>query len=243
MKHPNIIVLAGYSQKDEQCCLIYELAANGSLSDRLQRAGGTAPLGWRRRLAIAVGLARAVLFLHSSQAAPVVHGNVRRSASRSKVLLTEGFEPKLGGFGLASLRPSLGLARDHSVTVTMRTSLLGSQLAYLPDEFLKDGQLSTSLDVYSCGIVLLELLSGIKAYDASRKPRLLIKEQKDLVLDSDPSLPPEQLVDKTAGAWPSSVSSALLALALRCIGTRKSRPHIREVYEELEILHKGHFTD
>ncbi|XP_075930546.1 interleukin-1 receptor-associated kinase 3-like isoform X2 [Petromyzon marinus] len=235
LKHPNIIVLAGYSQKDEQCCLIYELAANGSLSDRLQRAGGTAPLGWRRRLAIAVGLARAVLFLHSSQAAPVVHGNVRSS----KVLLTEGFEPKLGGFGLASLRPSLGLARDHSVTVTMRTSLLGSQLAYLPDEFLKDGQLSTSLDVYSCGIVLLELLSGIKAYDASRKPRLL----KDLVLDSDPSLPPEQLVDKTAGAWPSSVSSALLALALRCIGTRKSRPHIREVYEELEILHKGHFTD
>ncbi|XP_078730319.1 interleukin-1 receptor-associated kinase-like 2 isoform X1 [Lampetra fluviatilis] len=235
LKHPNIIVLAGYSQKGEQCCLIYELAANGSLSDRLQCAGGTAPLPWRRRVAIAAGLARAVLFMHTSQAAPVVHGNVRSS----KVLLTEGFEPKLGGFGFASLRPSLGLARDHSVTVTMRTSLLGSQLAYLPDEFLKDGQLSASLDVYSCGIVLLELLSGLKAYDGSRKPRLL----KDLVLDSDPSLPPEQLVDKTAGAWPSSVSSALLALALRCIGTRKSRPHIREVYEGLEILHKGHFTD
>ncbi|NXS24881.1 IRAK2 protein, partial [Mystacornis crossleyi] len=92
----------------------------------------------------------------------------------SNVLLDENFTPKLGHSGLR-----LHSSDKKSEYAVMKTKVLQASLTYLPEDFVRHGQLTEKVDIFSCGVVLAEILTGIKALDEDRHPIYL----KDMIAD------------------------------------------------------------
>ncbi|NXP10342.1 IRAK2 protein, partial [Thinocorus orbignyianus] len=165
--HVNILQLLGFSVEAGLHCLIYPYLPNRSLQNQLHSQAGSAPLTWETRVSIAVGLIRAVAYLHNFG---ILHGNIKSS----NVLLDENFTPKLGHSGLR-----LYSADKKSAYAVMKTKVLQASLSYLPEDFIRHGQLTERVDVFSCGVVLAEILTGLKALDEERQPIYL----KDIIAD------------------------------------------------------------
>ncbi|KFQ68365.1 Interleukin-1 receptor-associated kinase-like 2, partial [Phaethon lepturus] len=165
--HVNILQLLGFSVEAGLHCLIYPYLPNGSLQNRLQCQDDSAPLTWETRISISIGLIRAVECLHNFG---ILHGNIKSS----NVLLDENFTPKLGHSGLR-----LYSVDKKSEYAMMKTKVLQASLTYLPEDFIRHGQLTEKVDVFGCGVVLAELLTGIKALDEGRHPVYL----KDMIAD------------------------------------------------------------
>ncbi|XP_062891147.1 interleukin-1 receptor-associated kinase 1 [Mobula hypostoma] len=251
-RHPNIVDLAGCCVEDDVYCLVYTYMPNGSLQERLQCQDGTAPLSWLQRVEVALGAARALQFMHSSSPS-LIHGDVKSS----NILLDEHFVPKLGDFGLARFSRYSNNS-GNSCTVA-RTRTLRGTLAYLPDEYIKSGQLAVELDTYSFGVVLLEILTGRKALenDGSADSKYL----KDILEEEEESEEEKQessvstdvagsqqvavkvcqkYLDRRAGACTADIPLQLCVLASECLNRRrKRRPKMTKVYERLEELRNG----
>ncbi|NWS49367.1 IRAK2 protein, partial [Probosciger aterrimus] len=165
--HVNILQLLGFSVETGLHCLIYPYLPNGSLQNRLQCQDDSAPLTWEVRISIAIGLLRATEYLHNSG---ILHGNIKSS----NVLLDENFTAKLGHSGLR-----LYSVDTKSEYATMKTKVLQASLTYLPEDFIRHGKLTEKVDIFSCGVVLAEILTGIKALDEGRDPIYL----KDMIAD------------------------------------------------------------
>ncbi|NXX80246.1 IRAK2 protein, partial [Urocolius indicus] len=165
--HVNILQLLGFSVETGLHCLIYPHLPNGSLQNKLQCQDDSAPLTWEMRISIAVGLIRAVEYLHNFG---ILHGNIKSS----NVLLDENFTAKLGHSGLR-----LHSGDKKSDYAVMKTKVLQASLTYLPEDFVRHGQLTEKVDIFSCGVVLAEILTGVKALDEGRKPIYL----KDMIAD------------------------------------------------------------
>uniref|UniRef100_A0A8C6QRL5 Interleukin-1 receptor-associated kinase 2 n=1 Tax=Nannospalax galili TaxID=1026970 RepID=A0A8C6QRL5_NANGA len=168
--HPNILPLLGFCTGRFHS-LIYPYMANGSLQDRLQAQGGSDLLPWPQRASICSGLLRAVEHLHSLE---IIHSNIKSA----NVLLDQHFTPKLA-HPVAHPCP---IDRRSKYTM-MKTNLFQASAAYLPENFIRVGQLTKQVDIFSCGIVLAEVLTGISAMDRDRSPVYL----KDLLLSEIPS--------------------------------------------------------
>ncbi|XP_076363567.1 uncharacterized protein LOC143253474 isoform X2 [Tachypleus tridentatus] len=151
----NILPLYGVSLDGPEPCLVYQFMANGSVEDWLLLRNNP-PLTWIQRGIIAEGTARGLNYLHTSSPM-LVHGDIKSA----NILLDVNMEPKIGDFGLTREGPS---GEDTHVKVTR---VHGTQV-YLPPEYLRDNQLSTKVDVYSYGVVLLELATGLRAFDDKR---------------------------------------------------------------------------
>lgn len=147
---------------------------NGSLEDRLLCKGATTPLTWIQRAKIGEGVARALNFLHTLKGNPFVHGDVKSA----NILLDAVFEPKLGDFGLARKVEKRGGngKKDDSLYTHCTVSSVNGTSVYLPSEYLRNKMLSPAVDVYSYGIVILEMATGRRAYDGKR---LLINSVED----------------------------------------------------------------
>ncbi|XP_042766691.1 interleukin-1 receptor-associated kinase-like 2 [Panthera leo] len=169
--HPNVLPLLGFCTGNQFYSLIYPYMANGSLQDRLQGQGGSDPLLWPQRASICSGLLHAVEHLHSLE---IIHGNIKSS----NVLLDQNFTSKLA-HPMAHLCPD----NKRSRYTMMKTHLFQASAAYLPEDFIRVGQLTKRVDIFSCGIVLAEVLTGIPAMDNDRSPVYL----KDLLLSEIPS--------------------------------------------------------
>ncbi|KAI1234593.1 hypothetical protein IHE44_0003653 [Lamprotornis superbus] len=184
--HINILQLLGFSVETGFHCLIYPYLPNGSLQDKLQchvsnnlalpptydcksspGIDDSAPLTWEMRISISIGVVRAVEYLHNFG---IVHGNIKSS----NVLLDENFTPKLGHSGLR-----LHSSDKKSEYAMMKTKVLQASLTYLPEDIIRHGQLTEKVDIFSCGVVLAEILTGIKALDEDRHPAYL----KDMIAD------------------------------------------------------------
>ncbi|NXM50212.1 IRAK2 protein, partial [Gymnorhina tibicen] len=165
--HINILQLLGFSVETGLHCLIYPYLPNGSLQNKLQCHDDSAPLTWEMRINISIGVIRAVEYLHNSG---ILHGNIKSS----NVLLDENFTPKLGHSGLR-----LHSSDKKSEYAMMKTKVLQASLTYLPEDFVRHGQLTEKVDIFSCGVVLAEILTGIKALDEDRHPIYL----KDMIAD------------------------------------------------------------
>lgn len=118
---------------------------------------GKKPLSWSTRLKIAAGAAHGLEYLHCEANPPVIY----RDLKSSNILLDNDFNPKLSDFGLAKLGP-VG-ENTHVSTRVMGT------YGYCAPEYAMSGKLTLKSDIYSLGVVLLELITGRKAYDSSRK--------------------------------------------------------------------------
>ncbi|XP_023790826.1 interleukin-1 receptor-associated kinase-like 2 isoform X2 [Cyanistes caeruleus] len=165
--HINILQLLGFSVETGLHCLIYPYLPNGSLQNKLQLHEDSSPLTWEMRISISIGVVRAVEYLHNFG---ILHGNIKSS----NVLLDENFTPKLGHSGLR-----LHSSDKKSEYATMKTKVLQASLTYLPEDFVRHGQLTEKVDIFSCGVVLAEILTGIKALDEDRHPMYL----KDVIAD------------------------------------------------------------
>ncbi|XP_010008650.1 PREDICTED: interleukin-1 receptor-associated kinase-like 2 [Nestor notabilis] len=165
--HVNILQLLGFSVETGLHCLIYPYLPNGSLQNRLRCQDDSAPLTWEMRISISIGLLRATEYLHNSG---ILHGNIKSS----NVLLDENLTPKLGHSGLR-----LYSVDKKSEYATMKTKVLQASLTYLPEDFIRHGKLTEKVDIFSCGVVLAEILTGIKALDEGRDPIYL----KDMIAD------------------------------------------------------------
>ncbi|XP_032828126.2 interleukin-1 receptor-associated kinase 3-like isoform X2 [Petromyzon marinus] len=228
LRHPNVLELAGFCLEQDNCCLVYHFMPNGSLEDRLHRGKGDGPLLWRTRLEIAEGAARGLQYLHTAQKDPVIHGDIKSA----NILLDSHCQAKLGDFGIARMGPFLGV---RSYTYVRSAEMRGT-LAYLPDEYVRSRQLSTKVDSYSFGVVLLELLTGRKAVQEQPQPQFLKDEVEDALDSDEVGTVSERMFDRSAGPYPRSQATDVLRLACKCLDKRKKRPEMTEVLEFLEAM-------
>ncbi|XP_070784859.1 interleukin-1 receptor-associated kinase 3 isoform X2 [Enoplosus armatus] len=180
-QHPNILELLCCFSDEGRYCLVHPYLPNGSLFRRLHRQNGEPPLSWKERLTIIKGTAKALHHLHTAQPCPVICGNI----SSANILLDDALQPKLSDFGLARLRPH---SASQHCTITLDASS-HSNLGYLPEEYIRDGKLSFSLDVYSFGMVIMETLTGRKVVkDTPKQTQLALLALSKLL--PPPSCPP-----------------------------------------------------
>ncbi|CAL0301174.1 unnamed protein product [Lupinus luteus] len=157
VKHPNLVKLLGYCAEEDNRILVYECMANGSLEDHLLDIGkDKEPLDWQTRMKIAEGAVRGLEYLHNGADPPVIF----RDFKSSNILLDENFNAKLSDFGLAKLGPIEG---KNPVS----TRVMGTY-GYCAPEYASSGQLSTKIDIYSFGVVFLEIITGRRVIDTTR---------------------------------------------------------------------------
>ncbi|KAK6944815.1 Serine-threonine/tyrosine-protein kinase, catalytic domain, partial [Dillenia turbinata] len=207
-------------------CLVYELIPNGSVESHLHGVDKeTAPLDWNTRVKIALGAARGLAYLHEDSSPRVIH----RDFKSSNILLDHDFTPKVSDFGLA--RTAMDEENRHISTRVMGT------FGYVAPEYAMTGHLLVKSDVYSYGVVLLELLTGRKPVDMSRPPgqenlvawvRPLLSSKEGLETIIDPFLGPNLPTDNFA---------KVAAIASMCVQPEVShRPFMGEVVQALKLV-------
>ncbi|KAK1568399.1 hypothetical protein Q3G72_023977 [Acer saccharum] len=217
IRHPNLVALLGYCLREDEGFLIYELCPNGSLSNWL--FGKDKVLSWIQRLQIAIDSARGLLFLHTYSEGCIVHRDIKPT----NILLGPNFEAKLSDFGLSKVM-DLG--------ETYVSSEVRGTFGYVDPEYQSNRQVNSSGDVYSFGIVLLQILSGKKVINMNvNKPMTLDKMAKFLTRDGST----KELVDpKLEGEFSVEAFDLTLGLALSCTAVKQQRPSMEEVVSTLE---------
>ncbi|CAN6235585.1 unnamed protein product [Urochloa humidicola] len=228
LHHRNLVKLIGICIERSTRCLVFELVPNGSVESHLHGSDKIyGPLDFDTRMKIALGAARGLAYLHEDANPHVIH----RDFKASNVLLENDFTPKVADFGLAK-EASDGM--EHISTQVMGT------FGYVAPEYAMTGHLLVKSDVYSYGVVLLELLSGRKPVDMTQPPgsenlvtwaRPLLTTREGLQRLVDPSLPAGYDFEKVAKA---------AAIASMCVHVEASqRPFMGEVVQALKLIHSG----
>ncbi|CAO2047964.1 unnamed protein product [Urochloa humidicola] len=156
VNHSNLVKLEGFciNSSTGDCFLVYEYVENGSLDVWLLDRDRARRLDWRARLHIALDLAHGLQYIHEHTWPRVVHKDIKSS----NVLLDARMRAKIANFGLAK-------TGHNAVT----THIVGTQ-GYIAPEYLADGLVTTKMDVFAYGVVLLELVSGREAADEAGEP-------------------------------------------------------------------------
>ncbi|KAL5778367.1 hypothetical protein ACOSP7_011293 [Xanthoceras sorbifolium] len=222
----NLVKLIGYCTAGDQRLLVYEYMPMGSLEDHLyDLEPGREPLSWSTRMKIAVGAARGLEYLHCKANPPVIY----RDLKSANILLDIDFNPKLSDFGLAKLGP----VGDNT---HVSTRVMGTY-GYCAPEYAMSGKLTLKSDIYSLGVVLLELITGRKAMDASKRhgeqnlvawARQYLKDQKKFFYLADPLL---------QGRFPRRCLNYAIAITAMCLNEEANfRPLISDIVVALEYL-------
>ncbi|CAA6664777.1 unnamed protein product [Spirodela intermedia] len=157
VRHRNLVSLLGYCLEGNERLLVYEYMPMGTLSRHLfdWKDEGLKPLQWTKRVAIALDVARGVEYLHNLAHQSFIH----RDLKPSNILLGDDLKAKVSDFGLVRLAP------DGKCSVETR---LAGTFGYLAPEYAVTGRVTTKADVFSFGVILMELITGRKALDESR---------------------------------------------------------------------------
>ncbi|CAH8364012.1 unnamed protein product [Eruca vesicaria subsp. sativa] len=220
--HPNLVKLLGYCWEENQFLLVYEYLPKGSLENHLFSKGEA--LTWDTRLKIAIEAAQGLAFLHNSEKSVIY-----RDFKASNILLDSNFHAKLSDFGLAKNGPINGFSH-------VTTRVMGTQ-GYAAPEYMATGHLYVRSDVYGFGVVLLELLTGLRALDPTRP-----SAQQNLVEWAKPALTQKKKIQKMMDPrlehkYPIMAVTRTAALILRCLeADPKNRPPMDDVLRELEIV-------
>ncbi|KAH6817307.1 kinase with adenine nucleotide alpha hydrolases-like domain-containing protein [Perilla frutescens var. frutescens] len=216
IRHPNMVLLLGACP--EYGCLVYEYMANGSLDDRLFRRGNTPVLSWQLRFRIAAEIATGLHFLHQA-AEPLVH----RDLKPGNILLDRNFVSKISDVGLARLVPP---SVADSVTQYRMTSAAGT-FCYIDPEYQQTGMLGIKSDIYSLGVMLLQIVTA--------RPPMGLAHHVEKSIEKGTFA---EMLDPEVRDWPVEEALSFTKLALRCTELRrKDRPDLgTEMLPELNRL-------
>ncbi|KAG6669078.1 putative receptor-like protein kinase At1g72540 [Carya illinoinensis] len=223
LRHTHLVNLIGYCCEDEHRLLVYEYMERGNLENQLFRSYSAA-LPWLTRIKIAIGTAKGLAFLHEEET-PVIY----RDFKASNILLGSDFNAKLSDFGLATDGPE---GEDTHVT----TRVMGTE-GYAAPEYIMTGHLTTMSDVFSYGVVLLELLTGRRSVDKNRPSREQNLAEWARPLLKDPHKLDRIMDPRLEGQYSTEGARKFALLAYQCLSLHpKSRPTMTNVVKNLEPL-------
>ncbi|CAN6987088.1 unnamed protein product [Brassica oleracea var. botrytis] len=215
--HINLVSLVGYCDEGQHLVLVYEYMSNGNLKQHLSGEYATTPLSWENRLRIAAETAQGLEYLHIGCKPPMIHRDIKST----NILLDKNFQAKLGDFGLSRSFP---VGSETHVS----TNIAGSP-GYLDPEYYRTNWLTEKSDVFSFGVVLLEIITSQPVIDHTREKshigewvgfRLTNGDIKNIV---DPSL---------IGDYDSSSVWKALELAISCVSPSSSgRPNMSQMLQ------------
>ncbi|XP_030959261.1 PR5-like receptor kinase [Quercus lobata] len=224
--HVNVVTLMGFCFEESKRALIYEFMPNGSLEKFIYKENPSNvdhQLGWETLYKIAVGIARGLEYLHRGCNTRILHFDIKPQ----NILLDENFCPKISDFGLAKICP-----REESVI-----SMLGARgtAGYIaPEVFCRNiGGVSHKSDVYSYGMMVLEMIGGRKNIDVSvdRVSEIYFPHWIYKRIELDEELGLQGLISKED----EEIAKKMIIVSLWCIQTDpSSRPSISKVVDMLE---------
>ncbi|XP_061356542.1 receptor protein kinase-like protein ZAR1 [Gastrolobium bilobum] len=250
LRHPNIVTLRAYYWSVDEKLLIYDYIPNGSLATAIHGKAGHVtftPLSWSYRLKIMKGTAKGLVYLHEFSPKKYVHGDLKPS----NILLGHSMEPHISDFGLGRLANIAGRSptlqsnrvaaekllerQEESLSTEVTNNILGN--GYQAPEAVKVVKPSQKWDVYSYGVILLEMITGRSPVvqvgnsemDIVQWIRFCIEEKRPLSDVLDPYL------DEDAGNEDEII--AVLKIAMACVHrSPEKRPTMRHVLNALDRL-------
>ncbi|KAJ7566082.1 hypothetical protein O6H91_02G134200 [Diphasiastrum complanatum] len=221
IKHRNLVNLRGYCNAPSARLLIYDYLSKGSLDELVHDLEPhEASLSWAARLKIAIGAARGLAYLHHDCCPRIIHRDIKSS----NILLDNNLEPHVSDFGLAKL-----LEEDESHVTTIVAGTFG----YLAPEYMQSGRATEKGDVYSYGVVLLELISGKRPTDPSFVAKGLNVVGWVSTLMSENRT--KEIFDPKCESGQKECMEAVLQIAASCIRPNaEERPTMDKVVKLLE---------
>ncbi|KAM7527521.1 hypothetical protein LguiB_030931 [Lonicera macranthoides] len=238
VKHRNLVPLLGFCVAKKERLLVYKHMPNGTLHNKLHIVGGgSQPLNWPQRLKIGIGAAKGFAWLHHTCNPRIIHRNI----SSKCILLDLDFEPKISDFGLARLM--------NPVDTHLSTFVNGEfgDLGYVAPEYARTLMATPKGDVYSYGVVLLELVTGEKSTHVAKAPESFKGNLVDWITQLSNNSKLEDAIDELLRACNKSYETEIfqfLKVACNCVlPTHKERPTMFEVYQLLRAIgERYHFT-
>ncbi|BAT91504.1 hypothetical protein LR48_Vigan05g221200 [Vigna angularis] len=222
VRHKNLLSLRGYCAEGQERLIVYDYMPNLSLLSHLHgQHSAESLLDWSRRMNIAIGSAEGIAYLHHQSTPHIIHRDIKAS----NVLLDSDFQARVADFGFAKLIP------DGATHVTTRVK---GTLGYLAPEYAMLGKANESCDVYSFGILLLELASGKKPLE--KLSPTVKRSINDWALPLACEKKFSELADpKLEGNYVEEELKRVVLIALLCAQSQpEKRPTILEVVELLK---------
>ncbi|KAJ6815384.1 putative serine/threonine-protein kinase isoform X1 [Iris pallida] len=220
VRHPNLVELLGCCVEETNRILVYEFVENRSLDRALLGiASKSAELSWGVRCAICLGTAEGLAYLHEEIKPHIVHRDIKAS----NILLDRRFAPKIGDFGLAKLFPD---------NITHISTRVAGTTGYLAPEYAVRGQLTRKADVYSFGVLVLEIISAKRNTKSSwsGKEKYLLEWTWQLYEEERLT----ELVDPNLKEYSEEEALRYIKVALFCTqATASRRPSMPQVVQML----------
>ncbi|KAM7481416.1 hypothetical protein LguiB_005999 [Lonicera macranthoides] len=223
INHRNIVKLHGCCLETEVPLLVYEFIPNGTFLQYIQDENEDFPLTWDVRLRIAIEVAAALSYLHSSASFPIYHRDIKSA----NILLDDKYRSKVADFGTS---------RSIAIDQTHLTTRVCGTLGYLDPEYFQSSQFTEKSDVYSFAIVLIELLTGQKPISSTRSDEMrslttyfILAMEENRIFDI--------LDSRVRNEGKKYEIIGVANIARRCLNLNgRQRPTMKEVAMELEAI-------
>ncbi|ERM98577.1 hypothetical protein AMTR_s00109p00039350 [Amborella trichopoda] len=221
--HRHLVSLVGYCIAGGQRMLVYEFVPNNTLEFHLH-GKGRPTMEWPTRLKIALGSAKGLAYLHEDCHPRIIHRDIKAA----NILLDYKFEAMVADFGLAKL------STDNNTHVSTR--VMGT-FGYLAPEYASSGKLTEKSDVFSYGVMLLELITGRRPVDSSQcfMDESLVDWARPLLLRALEEGNFDSLVDPRLHNFPINEMRRMVACAAACVRhSARRRPRMSQIVRALE---------
>ncbi|KAF6996855.1 hypothetical protein CFC21_013145 [Triticum aestivum] len=225
--HRNLVSLLGYCIHGDQRLLVYEHVPNHTLESHLHHAGdGPTLLDWERRWRIALGAAKGLAYLHEDCHPKIIHRDIKAT----NILLDDNFEPKVADFGLAKIQ--------HGDDSHVSTRVMGT-FGYMAPEYTNTGKITDRSDVFSFGVVLLEIITGkrpVLSDEPDEDDETLVSWARPLLTKAlDGELSVELIDPRLEANYDAHEMQRLIACAAAAVRhTARSRPRVSQIVRYLE---------
>ncbi|XP_010536238.1 PREDICTED: calmodulin-binding receptor-like cytoplasmic kinase 1 [Tarenaya hassleriana] len=227
IEHMNLVRLYGFLEHEDERVIVVEYVGNGNLREHLDGSKGKR-LEMAERLEIAIDVAHAITYLHTYTDTPIIHRDIKAT----NILITEKLRAKVADFGFARL-----VSEDEGAT-HISTQVKGSA-GYVDPDYLRTFQLTEKSDIYSFGVLVVELVSGRRPIESKRprKERLTVKWAMQGLRDDEVVLVMDPVLRRSQASI--SVAEKMMRLARQCLASARSdRPSMKECVEMLWAIRR-----